>query len=90
MIPFLDIQEMNMRFSNDFEKAFKDFLKNGYCILGKNLATFESEFAQYCGTKYCVGVANGLDAITLILKGYILLGKLQKGFLCDYALFALI
>ncbi len=79
MIPFLDIQKINIRFSTDFENIFKEFLKSGRCILGDKLELFETEFAKYCGTKYCVGVASGLDALTLILKGYILLGKLNKG-----------
>ena len=79
MIPFLDIQKLNNRFSKDFELVFKDFLKRGQCILGDNLSSFETEFARYCGTEYCIGVASGLDAIELILKGYIELGQLKKG-----------
>ena len=42
------------------------------------MENFEQEFANYCGTKYCIGVANGLDALTLILKSYIEIGKLKK------------
>jgi dTDP-4-amino-4,6-dideoxygalactose transaminase len=79
MISFLDLKNINNRFSSDFEVVFKDFLKSGQCILGDSLRSFENSFAKYCGTKYCVGVACGLDALTLIFKGYIQLGKLNIG-----------
>ena len=54
-------------------------LDNGWYILGNEVKEFETNFANYCGTKYCVGVGNGFDALVLIFKGYIQLGKLQKG-----------
>src|SRR5690606_14333934 len=50
---------------------------SGYYILGSEVEQFESDFANYCGTKYCIGVANGLDALTLIFKSYLHLEKLQ-------------
>ncbi len=79
MIKFLDVQQINNRFDTEFKKAFSSFLNAGQCILGDKLTEFERDFADYCGTKYCIGVASGLDAIELILKGYIELGKLKKG-----------
>jgi len=79
MIKFLDVQQLNARFEEAFKKAFSDFLKVGHCILGKKVAQFEREFARYCGTNHCVGVASGLDAITLLCNGYIQLGKLKLG-----------
>lgn len=79
MIKFLDLHRINNRFREDFEDAFKSSLDNSHFILGKNVSKFESEFAHYCGTQYCIGTANGLDALTLILKGYIHLGHLKKG-----------
>jgi dTDP-4-amino-4,6-dideoxygalactose transaminase len=79
MIKFLDLHKINNRFRDDFEAAFKLSLDSSQFILGHNVSKFESEFAQYCGAKYCVGTANGLDALTLILKGYIHLGQLKKG-----------
>jgi dTDP-4-amino-4,6-dideoxygalactose transaminase len=54
-------------------------LDKGWFILGDEVQSFETNFANYCGTKYCIGVGNGLDALVLIFKGYIQLGKLQKG-----------
>jgi len=79
MIPFLDVQQINIRFETEFKNVFSNFLDKGQCILGDKLKSFESEFANYCGTKHCLGVASGLDAIELILKGYIQLGKLNIG-----------
>lgn len=79
MIKFLDVQQLNARFEVAFKKSFSGFLNNGICILGNQLSQFETEYAAYCGTKYCVGVASGLDAITLLCNGYIQLGKLKLG-----------
>ncbi len=79
MITFLDLHKINQRFRNEFQSAFSKALDDSHFILGENVSKFESEYADYCGTKHCVGTANGLDALTLILKGYIQLGKLQKG-----------
>lgn len=79
MIKFLDLQKINNRFKDEFEASFSNSLEDSYYILGHNVSNFESEFASYCGTKFCIGTANGLDALTLILKGYIQLGKLKKG-----------
>jgi len=79
MIKFLDLHRINNRFRDDFEAAFRLSLDSSQFILGHNVLKFESEFAQYCGTKYCVGTANGMEALTLILKGYIHLGRLKKG-----------
>ena len=70
MIPFLDLHKINQRFENDFKKAFSLFLDESYFILGKQVSKFEESFAAFCGTKYCVGVGNGLDALRLILEGY--------------------
>lgn len=79
MISFLNVQQINARFESAFKNVFTDFLNAGQCILGNKLMQFEKEFAEYCGTKYCIGVASGLDAITILCKGYIELGKLKAG-----------
>jgi len=78
-IPFLDLKKINAPFTEKFKINFEDFLKSGYYILGDSVKQFEREFAQYCEVKNCIGTGNGLDALTLILKGYIELGKLKKG-----------
>jgi dTDP-4-amino-4,6-dideoxygalactose transaminase len=59
--------------------VFKRFLDSGHYILGNEVQDFEANFAAYCGTKHCIGTANGLDALILIFKAYIHLGKLQQG-----------
>ncbi|APY07710.1 aminotransferase [Winogradskyella sp. J14-2] len=79
MIPFLDLHKINNRFRKELETSFAKSLETSYYILGPNVKTFETEFANYCGTDYCIGTANGLDALTLILKGYIEIGRLKKG-----------
>lgn len=79
MIKFLDLHKINARFESQFQEKFKQFLNSGYYILGDEVAAFEAEFAHYCGTKYCIGVGNGLDALILIFKAYLKLGKLKKG-----------
>lgn len=79
MIPFLDLKKINEPYETAFQEKLKSVLQNGWYILGKELETFEKSFAQYCDKKYCIGVGNGLDALILIFKSYIELGKLKKG-----------
>lgn len=79
MIKFLDLHKINARFEPQFKKVFTRFLDSGYYILGNEVKQFETSFAHYCDTKHCVGVSNGLDALILIFKAYIKLGKLKKG-----------
>lgn len=79
MIPFIDLHKMNARFESQFKIGFQDFLDSSYYILGNQVKMFEQAFADYCGTAYCIGVGNGLDALRLILEGYKLLGKLHDG-----------
>jgi dTDP-4-amino-4,6-dideoxygalactose transaminase len=79
MIKFLDLQKINLQYQTEFTDAFERVLKSGWFIMGKELDVFENEFASYCGTEYCIGVANGLDALILILEGYKELGIMQDG-----------
>lgn len=79
MIKFLDLQKINEQYSEEFKGVFDKVLKSGWFILGKEVEKFESEFAAYCGTKYCIGVANGLDALILIIEGYKQLGLMKEG-----------
>lgn len=69
-VPFLDLSAINQRYREDYLKGLASVLDGGWLILGENVARFEEEFAAYVGTKHCIGVANGLDALTLILKAY--------------------
>ena len=79
MIKFLDLHKINLPYQAAFQEKMQQVLDKGWFILGDEVKTFESNFAAYCGTKYCIGVGNGLDALVLIFKANIQLGKLQKG-----------
>ena len=79
MIHFLNLRKLNQPFEVAFQKKMKQFLEGGWYILGNEVKQFETDFATYCGTKHCIGVGNGLDALVLIFKAYIHLGKLEKG-----------
>ncbi|MDC8004457.1 DegT/DnrJ/EryC1/StrS family aminotransferase [Aureisphaera galaxeae] len=78
-VPFLDLHKINSRYDGEFQEVFKNFLDSGYYILGNQVRQFEEQFAAYCGVKHCVGVANGLDALRLILEGYKELGRMKVG-----------
>lgn len=78
MIKFLDLKKINEPYQPAFQSRMKLVLDSGWYILGNEVKAFESNFATYCGTKYCIGVGNGFDALVLIFKGYIQLGKMQK------------
>jgi dTDP-4-amino-4,6-dideoxygalactose transaminase len=79
MIQFLDLKKINAPYETAFQEKLKLVLEKGWYILGNEVAEFEQNFANYCQAKYCIGVGNGFDALVLIFKGYIQLGKLQKG-----------
>ncbi|MEO1784725.1 DegT/DnrJ/EryC1/StrS family aminotransferase [Thermodesulfobium sp. 4217-1] len=78
-IPFLDLKNINAQYFNEYEKAFDNLINSGWYIQGNECSAFEKEFAEYCGTKYCVGVASGLDALILILRSYKELGIMSDG-----------
>lgn len=78
-IPFLDLLSVNSRFQSELDEAVKSVLHSGWYIRGEECTQFEEEFANYCGTDYCVGVGNGLDAIRLIFEAYKALGVMQEG-----------
>lgn len=79
MIKFLDLQKINLQYEVEFRDVFSRVLKSGWFILGKEVEAFEKEFASYCGTRHCVGVANGLDALILVLEAYKEMGIMQIG-----------
>lgn len=79
MIPFLDLKKINEPYETAFQEKLKLVLENGWYILGKEVETFEKAFAAFNQSKYCIGTGNGLDALVLIFKGYMELGKLQTG-----------
>jgi dTDP-4-amino-4,6-dideoxygalactose transaminase len=70
MIEFLNLGRVNAPYESAIREAIDRVLRSGFYILGEETTAFEREFADYCGVKHCVGVANGLDALHLILRGY--------------------
>lgn len=74
-IKFLDIQKINQKYNKEFMYSLDNFLKKGYFILGDQVSKFEDEFSEFCNSKFCVGVGNGLDALFLVLKAW----NIQKG-----------
>lgn len=79
MIPFLDLQSINAQYRAELIEACTRVIDSGWYIGGNELAQFEQEFAAYCGTTHCIGVANGLDALILTLRAWLELGRLQPG-----------
>ncbi|MBH2028939.1 MAG: DegT/DnrJ/EryC1/StrS family aminotransferase [Moraxellaceae bacterium] len=79
MISFLDLKSINQQYREQLIEACTRVIDSGWYIGGKELEQFELNFAQFCGTKYAIGVANGLDALILTLRAWKELGKLQDG-----------
>ena len=79
MIPFLDLGGVNRRDRDELVAAFARVLDSGWYVLGAEVAAFEKEYARYCGVEHAVGVGNGLDALTLILRAWRELGDLAPG-----------
>ena len=78
MIKFLDLKSINDSFEPRLSEAIQKVLNSGWYLLGDETKTFEQEYTEYIGTEHCIGVANGLDALRLILKAYIELGIMQE------------
>lgn len=68
-VPFFSLQKVHHDAQRELENAFKRVLDSSYYVLGNEVSAFEAEFAQFCDVRHAIGVGNGLDALTLILKG---------------------
>ena len=79
MISFLDLKKINQQYRDQLIQACTDVIDSGWYIGGTALEQFEQEFASYCGTRYAIGVANGLDALILTLRAWIELGLIAVG-----------
>lgn len=79
MIPFLDLKSINSKYRSELIEACIRVIDSGWYIGGQELTYFETEFADYCGTSHCIGVANGLDALILTLRGWLELGYIHTG-----------
>lgn len=79
MIKFLDLQKVTARHAEEYHEAVRLVVDSGWYLLGEQVRAFESEYAAYIGTRHCVGVGNGLDALTLIYRAYREMGLLDEG-----------
>lgn len=78
-VPFLSLRDVNAAYVDELKTAAARVIDSGWYILGEELASFEREFAAFCGVTHAVGVGNGLDALSLILRGYKEMGRLRDG-----------
>ncbi|WP_347218638.1 DegT/DnrJ/EryC1/StrS family aminotransferase [Chryseobacterium sp.] len=79
MIKFLDLQKINLKHQQEIEEALLQTFRSGWYLLGEKTKNFETHLAQYIGSQYAIGVANGLDALRLIFRAYIELGVMKPG-----------
>jgi len=79
MIPFLSLKEVTGLHGAEIEEALKRVVESGWYLQGEANARFEEHYASFIGSKYCVGCANGLDALIWIFRAYIELGAMKPG-----------
>lgn len=79
MIPFLDLKSINAQYRDELIEACTRVIDSGWYITGNEVTKFEENFAEYCGTKHAIGVANGLEALILTLRAWKEMGKLHAG-----------
>jgi dTDP-4-amino-4,6-dideoxygalactose transaminase len=79
MIKFLDLQKINAQYASELKEAASRVIDSGWYLLGNEVKNFEKHLAEYVGVKHAIGVANGLDALRLILKAYIEMGIMNEG-----------
>ncbi|WP_426476885.1 DegT/DnrJ/EryC1/StrS family aminotransferase [Chryseobacterium sp. CBSDS_008] len=79
MIKFLDLQKINLQHQDEIEAQLLEVFRSGWYLLGEKTQTFENNLASYIGVSHAIGVANGLDALRLILRAYIELGVMNAG-----------
>ncbi len=74
-VPFLDLKQARLELKDALDAAYQRVLESGWYILGPEVEAFEQEFAAYCGTRHCIGVGNGLDALSVILRALGISGR---------------
>ena len=79
MIAYLPLLKINNLHDEELRAAVNRVLDSGWYLKGDATRQFEAHYAEYIGTRYCVGCGNGLDALTLILRGYMELGVMEPG-----------
>ena len=78
-IPYLNLKKVNDMHGEEIQDAISRVVKSGTYLLGSETSTFEKEYSEYIGTDFTIGCGNGLDALKLIMRGYVELGKLHPG-----------
>ena len=78
-IPFLSLKDVTAKYAEEIHEAVKRVVDSGWYLQGKENEQFEQHYAEYIGTKHCIGCANGLDALIWIFRAYIELGVMQPG-----------
>ena len=79
MVKFLDLQRVTMMHGDEYMAAAERVIRSGWFLQGRETLAFEEDYAHFCGTRHCVAVANGLDALTLILRAYKEMGLMSDG-----------
>lgn len=79
MIKFLDLQKINLQYQNEIETKLLEVFRSGWYLMGNQLSNFEKNLSDYIGAKHSIGVANGLDALRLILRAYMEIGVMKAG-----------
>ena len=79
MIKFLDLQKINGQYADELKQVAAEVIDSGWYLQGEKVKKFETNLAKYIGVKHAIGVANGLDALRLILKAYIEMGVMHEG-----------
>ena len=78
-IPFLDLKKINSAYRKELVETITNVVDSGWYVLGEQVNAFETEFSNFCGTNFCISVANGLDALTLIIRAWKELGVISDG-----------
>jgi len=79
VIDFLNIKKITAAYQPELSEAVNKVIERGWYLLGEEVNAFEQEYSLFIGSKHCIGVANGLDALRLIFKGYIETGQMNEG-----------
>ncbi len=78
-VPFLSLKDITNKYSKEIHEAVDRVVDSGWYLQGNENAAFEADYAAYIGTDHCIGVANGLDALILILRAYMEMGVMKPG-----------
>ena len=79
MIEFLPLKKITEKYASEIHEAVSKVIDSGWYLQGREVEAFEREFAQYVGVRHCIGCGNGLDALTLIIRAFKVMGIMQEG-----------